>query len=394
MSDLRVCIVSAVYHLSLGGLGRQAQLLSEKIHEKGVKIFVITRKMKGIPEQDYRKDIEIIRIWTPCANVSVLEEVGIKSLLISLFFSLGCAWNLFKKRNAYEIVHFHGARAALFFNIPVLKLLGKKILAKVSAANHALEAGSLKGNYLFLGNLLAWLVRKVDIFIATSDEIRNSLLHDEITGDKIVRIPNFIDMSKYSAIKDTQKDILKGQFGIEGKIIVTFSGRIVPRKGVEVLLRAWDRITKEFNNAFLLILGSGSSLHEMGKIVSMLKMEESVNFLGWRSDTNDFLNITDIFVLPSLQEGMPNSLLEAMAFGLPCIASRIGGAVDVIEDGISGILFESGNMSELASAMVRLLKDEKLRKRLGEEARKRIEDSFSIDSIANEYVKLYQKLIA
>jgi len=91
-------------------------------------------------------------------------------------------------------------------------------------------------------------------------------------------------------------------------------------------------------------------------------------------------------------EGMPNSLLEAMSCGLPVIASKIGGVVDIVEDGKSGILFEPGDVAGLSSAMIRLLKDAELRQRLGAEARKRIVEGFSIDKIADEYINLYKTL--
>jgi len=91
---------------------------------------------------------------------------------------------------------------------------------------------------------------------------------------------------------------------------------------------------------------------------------------------------------------MPNSLLEAMACELPIKASRIGGVVDVVEDGTSGILFEPGNVSDLSSALKRLLEDVALRRRLGAEARKTISERFSIDIVADKYIELYKNLLS
>jgi glycosyltransferase involved in cell wall biosynthesis len=124
-----------------------------------------------------------------------------------------------------------------------------------------------------------------------------------------------------------------------------------------------------------------------------LDIADNVHFIGQVANVDEFYQLSDIFVLPSYAEGMPNALLEAMACGLPVIASRIGGVVDVVEEGKTGILFESGNVAELSSALKRLLEDGALRRKLGAEARKTIIEKFSIDKVVYEYIGLYKKLL-
>ena len=390
---IKLCVVSPMYHPSLGGLGRQAQLLTERLFHDGLKVFVIARRMKGVPQAVFNPGIKVYRAWSIKPYLHNFEEVKLVNVLISLTFSMSCAILLFWKRKDYDIVHFHGASLPLFLNLLILKILGKKVIAKVAAARIGTEAGALRGRYFGLSRLILIFLKKVDAFIATTAEIEDGLRHDGFDGKKIKRIPNFIDFNIFSPVPESKKTLMKNNMRFENIRVVTFSGRFVRRKGIKILLEAWKTVMDKFTDAQLILLGDGPLLPKMKRTTEDLGMNSLVNFRGHVHSVTDFLHITDIFVLPSLQEGMPNSLLEAMACGLPVIASRIGGVVDVIEDGKNGILFEPGDVSGLAYAMIRLLNDNELRKTLGVEARKRIEEGFSIDRISGEYIGLYREII-
>ncbi|MBI3399371.1 MAG: glycosyltransferase family 4 protein [Deltaproteobacteria bacterium] len=385
-------MVAPLYHLSLGGLGRQAQLLSERIADKGGKVLVITRKMYGVPVAHYSQKVKIIRIWTPWPRLSALEEIGFKNILIALIFSMGCAYALFRNRKAYDVAHFHGARAALFFNIFFLKLLGKKVIAKVSAANHALEAGSLKNSFWPIGNILMRLIKSVDIFIAISDEIYQGLLRDGIEYKRIIRIPNFIDVVNFRKADISQNGQLKDTYGLKDKVIVTYCGRLVRRKGVEFLLSAWQEVVKKRNDAVLLIIGDGPMRPVLESMAGELQIKDSAFFLGWQDTVSNFLGITDLFVQPSLQEGLANSLLEAMAFGLPIVATKIGGSEDVLQNGVNGLLVEPGDSAGLASAVLELMNNKNKASSLGEMALDTIQKKYRIDAVSSRYYEIYNQL--
>lgn len=389
---LKVCVISPLYHLSLGGIGRQAQLLSEKLTEKGVSIFVIARRMKGMPSVVFEPKVCVYRAWSLKPYLHNLEEVRLVNILVSLTFSMSCALFLLWNRKDYDIVHFHGASLPLILNLPLLKFLKKKAIAKVAAANIGTEAGSLKGRYFIFSDCILRIMKKTDLFIATTAEIVEGLHRDGL-AEKVRRIPNFIEPSLFSPPASGEKPALRRRWGLPDKLIVTFSGRFVERKGIKFLVKAWQEVIEEFPDARLVMLGDGTHLSRMKTLAEQLSIDEYIFFKGQTDDVADFLRTSDVYVLPSLQEGMPNSLLEAMACGLPVIASRIGGVVDVVEDGKSGILFEAGDVSGLASAMVRLLNDSELRLKLGTEARRRVVENFSIDRIADEYIKLYKEVL-
>ncbi len=390
---IKVCVVSPLYHPSLGGLGRQAQLLTERLADEGVDVFVIARRMKGMPPAEFSPKVRVYRAWSIRPDVYYIPKVNLLNLLISLSFSVSCAFILFRKRHRYDIVHFHGASLPLIINLPMLKILGKKVIAKVAAAKLGTEAGSLKGRYLGLGSLLARLLRGVDAFIATTSEIEDGLLNDGIPGEKIKRITNFIDTGIFHPVDPEEKKRIKVSLGFDSdEVLVTFSGRFVRRKGIDYLLQAWKKIVGEFGSARLLLLGEGPLLEEMERMAEDLGITDKVVFYGHVNNVVDFLHATDIFVLPSLQEGMPNSLLEAMACGLPVVATRIGGVVDIIDDERDGILVEPGDSGGLAEGIARLLRENALADRIARNAYDKIRTMYSLDSIAPRYIELYNVL--
>jgi glycosyltransferase involved in cell wall biosynthesis len=311
-----------------------------------------------------------------------------------LTFSLSCALLLIRKRKEYDIVHFHGASLPLFLNILFLKFLGKKVIVKVASANLGIEAGSLRGRYFGLGDFFIRLLKSVDAFVATTGEIEKGLSNDGFPGEKINRIPNFIDFSVFGPAPPDAKEKLKEKLGLGKGPCVIFSGRFIERKGIDVLLGAWKIVADNAAQRRLILLGDGPLLGEMKTLAKRLGIIDSIDFHGHVHDVPDFLRASDIFVLSSLQEGMPNSLLEAMACGLPPVATRIGGVVDIIRDGENGVLAGAGDIRALAEGLMSLLTDEKFAGTIAGNAVRTIQDIFSLDSLIPQYLELYEKVRA
>jgi len=394
VSKMGVCMVSPLFHPSVGGPGRQAVAFVEKYFSKGSSIFVFCRKMSGLPSYDYNPNIKVYKLRTFYPQIHNLEEISFKNILISLSFSTSLIISLIRRRKEYDLIHFFGAGLPLILSVLFLKIMGKKITATVLAANLGNEAGSLRNRYFPLGLLMTNVLKKVDFFIAMTEEIENALLDDGFNKDRIRRIPNWVDANKFYPIGQANKISSRKRLGLEKSITVLFVGRLVYTKGTDLLIKAWKEVILDNPSCVLLIAGTGIEQSELESLCKNSGIEENVLFLGHINNVEEYLKVVDVFVFPSRHEGMPNALLEAMACGLPVIASRIGGVVDVVEDGRSGILFEPGDVSGLTSAMIKLLKDDDLRQKLGAEARKRIVEGFSIERAADEYIKLYGKLIA
>lgn len=390
---MRICVVSPLYHPSIGGPGRQAVAFVEKYFSKGSSIFVFCRKMSGLPPYDYNPNIKVYKLRTFYPQIHNLEEISFKNLLISLSFSTSLIISLIRRRKEYNLIHFFGAGLPLILSVLFLKIMGKKITATVLAANLGNEAGSLRNRYFPLGLLMTNVLKKVDFFIAMTEEIENALLDDGFNKDRIRRIPNWVDRNKFHPGEETDKRSLRKKLGLNESTNVLFVGRLVYRKGVDILIKAWKELVLCNHSCKLLIAGDGEERDRLKTQCIDSGISESVSFLGHINNIDDYLKVIDIFVIPSRQEGMPNSLLEAMACKLPVIATRIGGATDIIRDGENGLLVSPGSVQELTSAMLRLIGDKHLSDSLAQHAYETIHENYYIDSIIGKYIDLYNKVL-
>lgn len=389
---LKVCVVSPLYHASAGGLGKQSQLLTEALGELGVSLFVIARRMKGLPPAVFSENVKVYRAWAILPGRHTFHDVTPVNILISVTFSLSCALLLFRKRKEFDVVHFHGASLPLIIVLPLLKLMRKKIIAKVASANLGIEPGSLRGRYFGLGNLLSRFMRMVDMFVATTSEIEGKLKNEGFALPRIARIPNFIDFKQFYPCEQERKKGLKARIGLAGRPLVTFTGRFIECKGIPSLLNAWKRVVGAIPDARLILVGDGPLLMAMKKASRDIGIAGSIDFPGHTNAVIDYLHASDVYAFPSLQEGMPNALLEAMACGLPVVATRIGGVIDVVRDGESGILAEPGDSQSLAEGIITLLRNSNLAARLGSKAHQLMKESFSLERIAPLYRALYIRL--
>ena len=170
--------------------------------------------------------------------------------------------------------------------------------------------------------------------------------------------------------------------------------RIDPIKGIRYLVEAMAKLIQSFPNSRLLIVGDGTERQEIQKKVNSLHLAEKVIFTGYREDVPQLLQIMDVFVLPSLNEGMGRVILEAMAFAKPVIATNTGGIPEIVQDGKTGILVAPRQSEPLAEAMLKLSADPLLRKELGANGKIFLEDTFTLDRMVEKIDNLYTELMA
>jgi glycosyltransferase involved in cell wall biosynthesis len=389
-------MVSPLFHPNLGGVGKQAIALTEYLCRSGTKIFVICRNLKGVAEWDPVPGLIIKSVGTLWPAQHDLDAKSVKNVLISLSFCFNLLRELIKSRKDYDIVHFHGSSLQLIFSVLPLKLMKKKIVAKVTGAKADREAGSFKGRYFFMGDLFIRILKKVDVFIAVSNEISYDLIQDGFDSKKIFKTTNFIIPDNFYPERSAEKrNEIKSRLGIDiDKRIITFSGRLVPLKRVDVLLQAIQGVLKSRKDIQALILGHGELLESLKRMASDFGIDAFVSFKNSVPNILDYLQITDIFVFPSEKEGMPNALLEAMACRLPVIAARIGGVVDIIRDGENGLIVTPGNAEELKETILMLIGDVALEKKIAENAYNDIKENYYINKIADKYMQLYGSMMS
>jgi glycosyltransferase involved in cell wall biosynthesis len=214
-----------------------------------------------------------------------------------------------------------------------------------------------------------------------NEETTQELLAAGFQPDRIVPMANGIDAEKYRVRSDYT-------LGIPPRLV--FVGRLEPQKDVATFLQALALTSRSDFQA--LIVGDGPQRQCLEEMACELGLRERTAFCGRVSDVIPFLQEADLFVLPSLSEGISNALLEAMSCGLPCLVTDIPGNRAVITDGIDGHLFTPGSPETLAQLLTTLLADASLRRRTGQAARKTVTQRFSMSAVVEAYLRLYCQL--
>jgi glycosyltransferase involved in cell wall biosynthesis len=203
-------------------------------------------------------------------------------------------------------------------------------------------------------------------------------------------LPNGVDTNKFSPSKQTASRI-RQQLGIpQEALVVGYVGRLIALKDVHTLLLALEKIVSDIPELHGVVVGSGPELDRLQAYVSgSSRLSGRVCFTGAREDVADMLKALDVFVLPSLMEGMSNTLLEAMSTGLPAVATDVGGNPEILADSSCGYLFRPGDISGLTNKLSGLLRNRGMRERFGCEARARAHEVFSLEAMLERYRQFY-----
>jgi hypothetical protein len=218
-----------------------------------------------------------------------------------------------------------------------------------------------------------WL-RDADAFVAMSRVIRDEMLGAGIPGERIVLLPHGVDTERFRPSTVEEKLALRSELGLPGGVLATYSGRLLRGKGLETLLDAFTAVADRAPGLGLVLVGSGegqalSVEDELRRRVDERGLGTRVVFAGRIERVEDYLRAADVFVFPSVFEALGIALVEAAACALPAVASRTGGIVDVVEDGVSGALVAPGDTLALSDALLGLAADEPRRSQMGREAR-------------------------
>ncbi len=242
------------------------------------------------------------------------------------------------------------------------------------------------------------------IFFPLSDQILSvsALLADQLSRDlglrraRILPILNGVDVQKFAPDAAKRKQY-RTQWGFgQNDVLIGTVGRPMKVKNHQLMIRALKHLRDQGYPVHFVIVGDTplrSLKDELVALAQSLGVADRVHFLGFQSDVPGYLNMFDIFVLPSLSEGCSNVIQEAMATGLPVVASRVGGNPELIEDGVTGLLFESNNTEALTAALRRLLDDTQTAETLGKNALRRARERFSLEKMVENYSAVYYRLL-
>ncbi|NOY84208.1 MAG: glycosyltransferase [Nitrospirae bacterium] len=270
-------------------------------------------------------------------------------------------------------------------------ILGAK-LARVPAIIHA-ERGTIedKRHNIILQRFLWSFPNQI---LSVSQAHRQKMT--DLVGfphEQIRAIVNGVDTDLFFPNPEIKKEIRKKLGLKKDSFCIGTVGSLRPVKNQLLLINACKTILHNFENVEVMIVGEGPLKAQLKQEVKTLGFSEKIHFAGGQTNIPEILNALDVFVLPSLSEGMPNAVLEAMACGIPVIATSVGGVPEVIEDGKNGMLISSGDEEALILSLGEVIQDQEKRLSFGIEAQRRAKTYFSLKNMVSEYQMFYESLL-
>jgi glycosyltransferase involved in cell wall biosynthesis len=278
--------------------------------------------------------------------------------------------------------------AVMLHSIPLAylysKIWRKPLIVRLSGGDvnvFYIPSGAISKGLLYLKVTLGTIANYA-YFICLSEDMFKKLVALGINKERVTIIPNFVDECFFHVS------------GCRFSNVILFIGGLKYVKGVDVLIEAFHVLSKRLKNLQLRIVGDGGMREELTKRINFLNLGSHVKILGYVPyySVKDQLSDASVFVLPSRSEGLPNVLLQAMAAGLPIVATRVGGIPSLIRDGENGLLVTADNPEELAETIEKLLMNHDLAERLGRNAHRKAEE-YRVERIVKLYEELFEYII-
>lgn len=375
--SLRLLHCYSQFATNQGGTERQARTVCEALAARGHQVSVLTRKTSGVGQ--------VVAGVTVHARIWALDRVRLFGTTY-----LGTAiYHLVRLGRRADILHAHQLYLDAVASLLAGRFLRLPVVAKMVGAGQGGDLDRLRG--MAGGSLLIRLLQTLDVVIAPSQACRQELLAAGFPAMRIRVIANGVDTVAFrpEAAMEPMTPLPIG----EGPVVV-FTGRLIEAKGLLELLEAWPLLLHRVPNAHLLLVGSGPLEAELRRRAVLPPLAGQVHLTGEVPDVRPYLRAAGAFVLPSWAEGLPNALLEAMAMGLPCVATDIGPIADAVIDGEEALLVPVRSPQELAVALVRILTQHTLAASLGRAARKRVTADFSLETVVDRLEALYSEVCA
>ncbi|HVE13417.1 MAG TPA: glycosyltransferase family 4 protein [Elusimicrobiota bacterium] len=360
----RVAMVIARFHpYAVGGAERQALELSKALVARGSPVLVVTRLEGGAPAGESLGGVEILRL--PAGTLA---------------FMIACVLALLRRRGEIDAIHAHLAGSPALAAAFAGRLLGKPVVVKLGGGKGISEVALAKGS--ILGRLKLALLRALrPAFVGVAAEIAEEA---RAAGLPVAAtIPNGVDLRRYRPADAEGKGRLRESLGWPSGRIFLYAGRFAPEKRLDLALRRWAAARPSAED-LLVLVGEGPEAPALRRAAG----DAPVLFLSPQEELAELYRAADVFVLPSVSEGLSNALLEAMASGSAVLASRVGGTAETVPPE-AGILFDRDDEAGLEHGFERLIKESGLAAELGRGAR-RVAEGFGIEKTAERYLALYR----
>lgn len=391
---MRVAMIIQRYHPHIGGAERQIAAIAPRLVEQDIEVRVLTR----------RYDPQLAR-YEKVGGIPVyrLPASGLKPVA-SISFTLAVQAHLFRWRP--DVIHAHELLSPATTAILAKRLFDVPIVVKV------LNGGTFGDVHKLLtrstGKRRFRAAKEhVDRFITISSEIQAELTQNGVTLAKQAFIPNGVDIEHFAPVIQEERAKIRQERDLPEGPIVLYSGRLAAQKRIDLLLDAWQQVQQAHPHANLVILGTGELESQLKKQALEYRIRSepvqcandrasiencNIYFLDKQNDVAPFLKAADLFVLPSDAEGLSNSLLEAMASGLPAVVTNVGAAPELVKSGETGWLIPPGDRDALSAALCTALDQFQMLPLYGTQAREFVVRNYSISAVVEQLIELYKEV--
>ena len=381
-------------------------------------LHIITRVVNGGADENTlftinglnKDEYEIDLLAGSESEKEILERISLENNItfyqidslvrnISLHNDIKALYQIYKiiKENNYDIVHTHIAKAG------VLGRIAAK-MAGVPHIIHGVHGITFPDQINIFKRELFKSIERIcglftDKFITVGDDMKQKYINAKVGHpEDYTTIRSGMELSQFiNAADNEQKKIisLKEDLGLKvDDLLIGMVSKLEKRKGYKYFLEVAKEIVKEFSNVKFLIIGNGSEYDRLVKKVNRMNLNNNVVFTGYRTDIADVFSILDIKVLTSLWEGLPRVLVQAAAVAKPIVTFNVDGAWEIVEEGKNGFIVPMKDTKAMAEKLKLLIKDEKLRKEMGEYSQKKVNDSWTVENMVQETDKVYKSLIS
>ncbi len=382
----KILMVSMFFPPTFGGASVQSLRLAKELIKQGCEVeFLSDNATKPTIYNDQYDGVVVTRLKTYSENLhSKLRELifSIKLIKFLLF------------RPDLKIVHFHAIRGLELLTFPIIRLMGKKVILKLTLVGVD-DPLAFKRRKL-LSPLFMWGLRSANHMIAISEELKQRSYQAGFDDRVVKKIFNGFDEENFFIPDAAQKAALRTQLAIPPNAPVFLSvGKVEHRKGYDLLLQAFVDIQKSMPQAALVVVGpdnveSNSYYLSLQYFIAKHQLQ-NIHFVGRQYNVHEFTKASDYFLFCSRQEGFGTVMIEAMACGLPTIAMNIQGVTeDIVTDNRIGVINYSHDPAEFAQQALSLIKD--VKQENIQAAVKTLSEKFSISNIAKNYIHLYRQL--
>ena len=369
-SQTSIKVAHVVLSLDCGGLERVVLNLVSEGRNLGQRVAVVCVEHPGV----LASAVETAGAEVMC----VYKRPGLR------WGTIGRLKRVFRK-HCPDVVHTHQIGALLYAG-PAARGAMVPVIVHTEHGKHY----AVRWRTRWLGRLAGVYAKQ---FFCVSRDIAAELAACRIVPDrKIQVVPNGIETNRFREPGDPWK--VRKSLGIPAHAPVIGSvGRLCEVKRYDVLLRAFVFVKSRVPAAHLLLVGDGPLQGSLHGLADSLGLGDCVHFAGYQTNPEVYLQLMNVFALTSRSEGMPLALLEAWAVGLPVVASRVGGLPDLIDEGVTGLMFSPDDERCLASILCKLLTNETLARAMGAAGNRQVESQFSLGRMAGEYQRQYLKLL-